>query len=121
MSFPDYLSSIKLIHNNIVEMSKITFPDMVVIDGFYGMQGDGPIDGYPVDHRIAIASVDPLKADGLAARLMGFNPEDIGYLHILHKLDWGGMNLNGLVGEKIENCIVPYRPHGTYPAQKKWR
>jgi len=66
-----YRQSVKMIHRNIAELAKRSWPDLVVLDGFVCMEGDGPIDGSPVHLKTAIASADPVKADGLAARLIG--------------------------------------------------
>ena len=72
-----YRQSVKMIHRNIAELAKRSWPDLVVLDGFVCMEGDGPIDGSPVHLKTAIASADPIKADGLAARLIGLEPEEI--------------------------------------------
>lgn len=56
-------------------------PNFTVIDGVEGMQGNGPVDGFPVDHRIALAGDDVLAVDSLCAKLMGIPIEDIGYLN----------------------------------------
>src|ERR1019366_432439 len=39
-----------------------------VIDGFEGMENDGPVNGTPVDHKIAIASTDFIAADRVGDR-----------------------------------------------------
>ena len=49
------------------------------------MDGNGPVDGFPVKLEAAVASTDPLKADGVGARLIGLDPKDIGYLYYLQK------------------------------------
>jgi uncharacterized protein (DUF362 family) len=79
--YPTYRKSVKMIHRNIVEFAKRTWPDLVVLDGFICMEGDGPVDGSAVEMKSAIASADPVKADGIGARLIGFEPEDVGYLY----------------------------------------
>jgi len=119
--YPTYRKSVKIIHHNIVSFSKITFPDLVVLDGFVCMEGDGPIDGTPVDLRVAIASADPLKADGVGARLMGFEPEEIGYLYYLHEKGMGDYSLNGLIGDNLNSVKKVFIRHGTYDLQKDWQ
>lgn len=51
-----------------------------VIDGFEGMQGDGPLRGTPVASRVAIASTDLVAADRIGVEAMGVNPSWPGYL-----------------------------------------
>jgi len=62
-----------------------------------------PIDGKPVELGIAIASADALKADGTAARAMGLDPEDIGYMTYMQAEGLGNLSLEELVGETIES------------------
>ncbi len=119
--FKTYIKAIKVIHHNILAVSKIVWPDLVVIDGFIGMEGDGPIDGNAVNLGIAIASSDALKADGLAARVMGLNPEEIGYMFYMQKEGLGDYSINGLIGESIESVQKKFKLHGCYEIQKEWR
>ncbi len=116
-----YMKSTKVIHRNIVNLAKLTWPDLVVLDAFYCMDGNGPVDGFPVKLEAAIASTDSLKADGLGARLMGIEPENIGYLYYLQKLGLGDYSLLGLVGEDIEKVKQNFKLHPTYDVQKSWK
>ncbi|UCD29715.1 MAG: DUF362 domain-containing protein, partial [Planctomycetota bacterium] len=40
------------INYNLFKLAKILRPDLAVIDGFEGMEGNGPVGGQAVDHRI---------------------------------------------------------------------
>jgi len=108
-----YRRSVKMIHRNIAELAKRTWPDLVVLDGFVCMEGDGPIDGSPVHLKTAIASADPVKADGLAARLIGLEPEEIGYLCYLQEEKMGEYSLENLVGDDLHQLRRTFKPHGT--------
>ena len=119
--YPAYRRSVRMIHKNIVEFAWRIWPDLVVLDGFTCMEGNGPVDGTPVDLRLAIASADPLKADGLAARCIGFEPEEIGYLYYLHQDGRGDYSLDGLVGDDLQNLKKKFQPHATIDIQSKWR
>ncbi len=120
--YKGYRKSVKMIHHNIVEFAKRTWPDLVVLDGFICMEGDGPIDGSPVEMKCAIASVDPVKADGVGARLIGIEPEDIGYLYYLHNEEkMGDYSLDGLVGDDLQSLRRDFKKHGTYDIQCQWR
>lgn len=120
-NFRTYIRAVKAIHHNIVSFSRVLWPHLVVIDGMTGMEGDGPIDGGPVELGIAIASADALKADCAAARAMGLRPGDIGYLAYLQAEGLGDPSLDGLVGETIESVKKVFRMHGCYEVQKEWR
>ncbi len=117
-----YADSVKLIHCNIAEFAKRLWPDLAILDAFTCMEGDGPSNGSAVEMRAAIASCDPLKADALAARLMGLEPEDIGYLHYLHRGNLGDISTEGLVGNaKLQECARKFKMHSTYEIQRRWR
>lgn len=120
--YPTYRRSVKMIHHNIVEFAKRTWPDLVVLDGFVCMEGDGPVDGTSVDMRVAVASADPVKADGVGARLIGFEPEEIGYLYYLSNVEaMGEYSLDNLVGDDLNGLRRRFRRHGTYDIQSQWR
>lgn len=120
--YPAYRKSVKMIHRNIVEFAKRLWPDLVVLDGFVCMEGDGPIDGTPVHLKTAIASTDPIKADGVAARLIGFEPEEIGYLYYLQEEEnMGEYSLENLVGDDLNQLRRKFKRHGTYDIQSQWR
>ena len=116
-----YMKAIKVIHQNVVNLARLTWPDLVILDGFYCMDGNGPVDGFPVKLESAIASTDPLKADGIGARLMGVEPEGIGYLFYLQKQGLGDYSTNGLVGEAIKDVKAKFKLHPTYNIQKNWK
>jgi len=119
--YPAYRKSVKMIHRNITEFAKRVWPDLVVLDGFVCMEGDGPINGRPVKLKTAIASTDPVKADGVAARLIGLKPEEIGYLFYLHEENIGDYSLKNLVGDDLDKIKRKFELHGTYAIQKQWR
>lgn len=116
-----YLKATKVIHHNVAELAKLTYPDLVVLDGFNCMDGNGPVDGFPVELGVAVASTDPLKADGVGARLMGLEPQDIGYLYYLYQEGWGDYSLDGLAGENINSVKKNFKLHPTYRIQQNWK
>ncbi len=119
--YPTYRKSVKMIHRNIAELAKLTWPDLVILDGFVCMEGDGPVDGTSVDMGVAIASADPVKADGIGARLIGFEPDEVGYLYYLQNEDrMGEYSLENLVGDDLNKLKRNFRRHGTYDIQSQW-
>lgn len=100
-----------IIHFNMFHMAQHVFPDLAVIDGFTGMEGDGPSLGTPVDSRIAVASLDPLAADVLSARLMGYNAKKILYLSSMTEAGMGQGNLDKItvLGNRIEDCSYRFK------------
>ena len=53
-----------------------------IIDGFEGMEGNGPGSGTPVASRLAIASTDYVAADRVGAECMGVDPELAGMAEV---------------------------------------
>ena len=109
---------------NLYRLATVIAPHLSVIDGFVGMEGYGPSSGDPVALRVAIASTDFLAADTVATRLMGFDLDEIGYLHYckLGGLGAGDLNDIEIVGNaSIEECRQPFKPHPTYREQLQWR
>ncbi len=63
------------------------------------MIGTGPSDGMAVDTPgLVIASTDPVAADSIGARLLGFLPQAVCYLYGLYK--------DGLGEAKPENMTI---------------
>ncbi|MFA5259816.1 MAG: DUF362 domain-containing protein [Candidatus Omnitrophota bacterium] len=115
-----YMKATKVIHHNVAKFAGVTRPDLVILDGFSCMDGNGPVDGFPVNLKVAVSSTDPLKADGVGARLMGLEPGNIGYLYYLNKQGYGDYSLEGLIGEDIEKVKAKFKLHPTYDIQKHW-
>jgi uncharacterized protein (DUF362 family) len=66
---------------------------VAVIDGFEGMEGNGPIGGTLVPSHLAIASTDFLAADRVGLEVMGINPDWVGYLNFASQLELGQFDL----------------------------
>ncbi|MGI6368787.1 MAG: DUF362 domain-containing protein [Anaerolineae bacterium] len=109
---------------NIYRLARATHPHLAVIDGFVGMEGDGPTRGTAVDWGIALASTDALALDCLTARLMGFDPHGVGYLHyaLLGGLGQGEPEEIEILGSVTpEEVTRPYKPHSTIASQRIWQ
>jgi uncharacterized protein (DUF362 family) len=64
----------------IVDVAAAVRPEVQIVDGIVGMQGDGPIRGTPIAAGVLVFGTDPVATDVTAARLMGLEPSRIGYL-----------------------------------------
>jgi uncharacterized protein (DUF362 family) len=93
-----------------------------VIDGWEGMEGNGPSSGTPVPSRIAIASTDYVAADRVAVEAMGINPEWMGYLRFCGDFGVGEFDLNKIEvrGEKIADVARKYRLHADIERELQW-
>ena len=120
----------KLVHQgmkytnvNIADMAQRVWPDLAVIDGFEGMEGEGPTRGTPVDLGVAIASIDPLAADRVACEIMGVDLTSVGYLMHCSERSLGESDLNRIeiLGEPLKHCIRPFRLHSRVKEQYAWK
>ena len=112
------------VHNlNQYLLAEACPPHLSIIDGYIGMEGDGPLFGNPVEWGVAIASHDPVAADCLAAQLMGFDISDIGYLWYCNRKGLGVSDIDqmDILGMEPKDCYHQFMPHSTFEAQKVWR
>ena len=109
---------------NIFVVNQQSRPDFVVIDGVEGMEGDGPIDGTPVDHKVALAGFDGAAVDSMCARLMDIPVENVGYLNYIAAAGMGVVDRNNIeiIGNQVpENHIIKYALHRNIATQLQWR
>lgn len=93
-----------------------------VIDGFEGMEGDGPNDGTAVPSRIAIASTDWIAADRVGVETMGIDANWLGYLRYCADAGIGQYDLNRIqvVGESIASVAKKYKLHPDIERELLW-
>jgi uncharacterized protein (DUF362 family) len=81
----------------ICDLASFHPPDFVVADMLRGLQHREHDNGAPdqmVRSNMVLASRDPVAADALAAYMLGFNPDDIEYLHMAQAREMGCLDLN---------------------------
>lgn len=93
-----------------------------VIDGFEGMEGNGPASGTPVPSRVAIASTDYIAADRVAVECMGIDAKWIGYLNFCAQFGLGQYDLDKIEvrGEKIAAVQRKYQLHKDIERELLW-
>lgn len=111
------------INYNLFLIAKRYPVHLAILDGYTAMEGCGPTQGTPVNLRLAVASTDFIAADSVGARIMGFEPEEIGYLHhaIADGLGEGALDRIRIIGERLEDCIRPFEPHPNHTRQREWK
>jgi uncharacterized protein (DUF362 family) len=65
------------IPNSIVDINCTRGPNLAIVDGIIGMEGDGPLHGKAKHAGLLLMGVDPVAVDATGARLMGIPPERI--------------------------------------------
>ncbi len=119
----DFSKSVKVMHENLIRMARVVAPHISVIDGLIGMEGNGPIGGDGVAMNFALASTDFVAADAVAAKIMGFEPLEIGYIYYGDKLGLGvgDMAKIQIVGADIKSVIKKVTPHPNYGIERLWK
>ncbi len=110
------------INYNLFALAERLRPDLAVIDGYDGMEGNGPTRGKPVDHRVCLAAADWLAADRTALELMGIELAKVGYLSYCAQAGMGEGSLERIeiVGEPLERHLRTYRLHDNVQKQLTW-
>lgn len=116
-------SGFRGINYNLYALSKQLHPHLAVIDGFEGMEGNGPNDGTPVDHRVCVVSTDWLAADRVGVELMGIDFRDIGYLNYCANTGAGVADIAKMeiIGEPIQPHIRKYKLSDNISKQLIWK
>jgi uncharacterized protein (DUF362 family) len=115
-------SGFRGINYNLYALSRQLHPHLAVIDGFEGMEGNGPNRGTPVDHRVCVASLDWLAADRVGIELMGIDFSKVGYLNYCAQTGAGVADLKKIevIGEAIKDHIKPYKLSDNFTDQLIW-
>jgi uncharacterized protein (DUF362 family) len=119
-----YHVGIRQMHYNLLLTAQRMRPfwGATVLDGFEGMEGNGPASGLPVPSRVAIASTDYVAADRVGVEAMGINPEWVGYLAYCGATGVGEYDLAKIDvrGAKIADVRRSYQLHEDIERMLEW-
>jgi uncharacterized protein (DUF362 family) len=119
-----YHVGIRQMHYNIMLTAQRMRPfwGATVIDGFEGMEGNGPNSGLPVPSRVAIASTDYVAADRVGIEAMAIKPEWVGYLTYCGANRIGQYDLAKIDvrGAKIADVKRTYQLHNDIERMLEW-
>jgi uncharacterized protein (DUF362 family) len=115
-------SGLRAINYNLFALAPKLHPHLAVIDGYEGMEGNGPIGGTPVDHRVAVVGTDWLAADRVALELMGIDFAKVGYLNYCAGAGMGESDLGKIeiVGSSLKDHRRSYRLSDNIEKQLIW-
>lgn len=119
-----YHGGVRQTHVDIYLTAQILKPfwGATVIDGFEGMEGNGPNDGSLVPSRVAIASTDYIAADRVGVEAMGIDAKNIGYLNFCGQAGLGQHDLSkiDIRGEKMADVVRQYKMHNDIEKELRW-
>jgi len=107
---------------NLYALAPQLHPDLTVLDGVEGMQGNGPVGGSPVDHRVCVVSPHWLAADRVAVELMGIDFAKVGYLNFCAQANYGEADLAKMeiLGPALAEHVKTYQLHDNIDRQLIW-
>ena len=110
------------INYNLFNIAYHIRPDLGFIDGYDGMEGDGPTNGTQVDHRVCVAGLDWMSVDRVGLELMGVDPKQIGYLNFCAEAGMGQFDINNIniIGETLANHVKNYKMSRNIEKQLQW-
>jgi uncharacterized protein (DUF362 family) len=114
---------IRGINYNLFSLAGKLHPNLSVIEGFEGMEGNGPNSGTPVDHRVCVVGMDWLASDRVALELMGINCADVGYLNYCADAGMGEWDLSKIevIGQNLHDHIRKYKLNENVGKQLIWK
>jgi uncharacterized protein (DUF362 family) len=68
------------INKCIYDITATVKPQLAIVDGIVGMEGDGPIMGNPIQANVVVMGRNLPAVDATCTRIMSINPEKIPYL-----------------------------------------
>jgi uncharacterized protein (DUF362 family) len=120
-----YHGGVRQIHYDIFITAERLRPawGAAVVDGFEGMEGNGPNSGTPVPSRIAIASTDYVAADRVGVEAMGIDASWVGYLAYCGQAGLGEADLQQIEvrGQSLGDVRRTYQLHRDIDRMLQWR
>ena len=112
----------QVLNINLMRVARYLTPDIGVIDGTVGLQGNGPGGTDVVELGAAAAAADVFAADAVMGAAMGFDPAGLGLCRYAEELGVGVADLAKIevLGSTIEEIRTPFTPHETTELQLQW-
>jgi uncharacterized protein (DUF362 family) len=119
-----YHVGIRQTHYNMLVTAQRLQPHwgVALIDGFDGMEGNGPGNGTPVASHVAIASTDFIAADRVGLEVMGIDPDWVGYLAYCGQAGLGQYDLTKIQveGASLASVARKYQLHPQIQKELEW-
>lgn len=77
------------INKKLADLLYLFQPDLIIIDGIIGGEGNTPAPVDPVDSHLIISGTDAVRTDEIATRIMGIDPDQISLITEAKKRGFG--------------------------------
>lgn len=68
------------LHEPLVDLTRIISPDIVVVDGIQGMEGEGPLRGKKRDIGVIVIGSNMVEVDSVCSGIIGIEPVEVVHL-----------------------------------------
>ena len=115
-------SGVHAVNCNMAMLAQKLKPDLAIIDGYEGMEGNGPTKGTAIEHGVCVVSQDWLAADRVGIELMGIDFFKVGYLNHCTEMSLGNSDLTKIeiIGEHLNDHIKSYKLPDNFEDLIKW-
>jgi uncharacterized protein (DUF362 family)/NAD-dependent dihydropyrimidine dehydrogenase PreA subunit len=92
----------------IVEISQTVNPDLNILDGIIGMDGNGPSNGRPRSTKVILAGKNCIAVDRVVVELINKRPSQFAIFKAAEDLFLSGTKLDEIqvIGDTIEECKI---------------
>jgi len=113
---------VRILNVNLARLAKLLKPDIGVIDGTVGVQGNGPGGTDSINFGVAAASADVFAADAVVAKAMGFEPTRLAqsWYGDLTGLGISDLRRIEILGADLGAVTMPFKPNDTTEQQWAW-
>jgi len=115
-------NGVRAFNYNLFGLAYHVRPDLGFVDGYDGMEGNGPTRGTQVDHRICVAGLDWMAVERVCLALMDIDPAKVGYLTYCAGAGMGQFDLSKIeiTGEQLAKHIRTYKLPPNINNQLQW-
>jgi len=103
------------IAESIIDLNCARPIDFAVIDGIWGMEGEGPTSGTAVQTDLVLAGVNPTAVDLVALQAIEIPQNTVPYLYYAGSLGMGPASVSGVTVTGDAYSPVPFTPAVTPP------
>lgn len=94
-------------------INKLTKNKIQIIDGFWALDGHGPMEGTPVETNKVLVSNDPVAGDYSAAYMMNLDIKKIGHIDVAEKFGLGTTKIENIKFNKnlAKERLAKFKPY----------
>ncbi|WP_026895290.1 DUF362 domain-containing protein [Clostridiisalibacter paucivorans] len=92
----------------IVEIAMSVNADLHILDGIWGMEGNGPTNGEKIESNVLLASDNPIALDRVVLEIIKKHPSQFPIFKASEELDLIGSDIKDIeiLGSPISSCII---------------